>query len=100
MTDLKVISKCRYENFDSECCPAKPRSLVEKTLQGEDIGVMIYGEIVAFRPVKVFSEDYANLDYGVTAEELDQFAQKVNKELDADRKADRLKPFTGKRPRA
>lgn len=69
---------------------------LKKTLQGEDIGVMIDGEIVAFRPVKVYSEDFAQIEYEVSGEELDRFAQRVNKELDANRKAGRLKPFTGK----
>jgi hypothetical protein len=69
---------------------------LKKTLQGEDIGVMIDGSIVAFRPVKVYSEDYAAHEYGATPEELDKFVQKANQELNADRKARRLKPFTGK----
>jgi len=69
---------------------------LKKTLQGEDIGVMIDGAIVAFRPVKVYSEDYAGQEYGVTSDELDNFAQTINKELNADRKASRLKPFSGK----
>jgi hypothetical protein len=69
---------------------------LKKTLQGEDIGVMIDGAIVAFRPVKVYSEDYAQQEYGATSEELDAFVQKANLELDADRKARRLKRFTGK----
>ena len=69
---------------------------LKKTLQGEDIGVMIDGAIVAFRPVKVYSEDYAEHEYGVTPEALNEFVQKANQELDADRKARRLKPFTGK----
>jgi hypothetical protein len=69
---------------------------LKKTLQGEDIGVMIDGEIVAFRPVKVYSEDYATQEYGASAEELDKFVQTANKELDVDRKAGRLAPFLGK----
>jgi hypothetical protein len=69
---------------------------LKKTLQGEDIGVMIDGAVVAFRPVKVYSEDYAGQEYGATPEELDEFVQKANQELDADRKARRFKPFTGK----
>ena len=69
---------------------------LKKTLRGEDIGVMIDGSIVAFRPVKVYSEDYAELEYGATAEDLNKFAEAANRELDADRKARRLKPFTGK----
>ena len=43
---------------------------LKKTLQGEDIGVMIDGAIVAFRPVKVYSEDYAVQEYGATPDEL------------------------------
>jgi hypothetical protein len=73
---------------------------LKRTLKGEDVGVMIDGEIVAFRPVKVYSEDYAEHEYGATSGALDRFAEKVNKELDADRKAGRLKPFTGKLRRA
>jgi hypothetical protein len=69
---------------------------LKKTLQGDDIGVMIDGAIVAFRPVKVYSEDYAGQEYGVTSDELDNFAQTINKELNANRKASRLKPFSGK----
>jgi len=69
---------------------------LKKTLQGEDIGVMIDGAVVAFRPVKVYSEDYATQEYGATPEELDRFARKANQELDADRKAGRLKRFNGK----
>jgi hypothetical protein len=69
---------------------------LKKTLQGEDIGVLIDGAVVAFRPVKVYSEDYATQEYGATPEELDRFVQKAGQELDADRKAGRLKPFRGK----
>jgi hypothetical protein len=68
---------------------------LKKTLRGEDIGVMIDGAIVAFRPVKVYSEDYAVLEYAATPEQLDRFVQAANQELDADRKSRRLKPFTG-----
>jgi hypothetical protein len=68
---------------------------LKKTLRGEDIGVMIDGAIVAFRPVKVYSEDYAAQEYGATPDELDRFAEAANRELDADRRARRLKPFTG-----
>jgi hypothetical protein len=60
----------------------KPRltRLQKKPLRGDDSGVMIN----------------AVQEYGATPEELDAFAQKANQELDADRKARRLKPFTGK----
>jgi hypothetical protein len=32
---------------------------LKKTLRGEDIGVVIDGAVMAFRPVRVYSEDYA-----------------------------------------
>jgi antitoxin (DNA-binding transcriptional repressor) of toxin-antitoxin stability system len=73
---------------------------LKRAQRGEDIGVMIDGAIVAFRPVKVYSEDYAEHEYSVTSAELDAFADRANRELDADRKAGRLKPFTGKLKRA
>jgi hypothetical protein len=73
---------------------------LKRTLRGEDVGVMIDGAIVAFRPVKIYSEDYAEHEYGVTGNDLDSFAERANKELDADRKAGRLKPFAGKLKRA
>jgi hypothetical protein len=69
---------------------------LKRSLKGEDVGVTIDGEVVAFRPVKVYSEDYAEHEYGVTSGQLDRFAERMNKELDAERKAGRLKPFTGK----
>ena len=69
---------------------------LKRVLRGEDVGVMIDGEIVALRPVKVYSEDYAEQEYGVTPAQLDRAVASVNKELDADRKSGRLKPFTGK----
>ena len=69
---------------------------LKRTLRGEDVGVMIDGEVVAFRPVKVFSEDYAEHEYGVNGAALDKFAERVNKELDAERAAGKLQPFTGK----
>ena len=68
---------------------------LKKTPRGEDIGVMIDGAIVAFRPVKVYSEDYAGQEYGATPVQMDKFAEAANRELDADGKASRLKPFTG-----
>ena len=69
---------------------------LKRTLKGEDVGVVIDGAVVAFRPVKIYSEDYAEHEYGVTSEKLDRFADKANRELDAERKDGKLKAFTGK----
>jgi len=40
---------------------------LKRTLRGEDVGVMIDGAIVAFRPVKIYSEDYAEHEYGTNS---------------------------------
>ncbi len=69
---------------------------LKRSLKGEDVGVTIDGQVVAFRPVKIYSEDYAEHEYGVTGEQLERFTQRVNQELDTERKAGRLKPFPGK----
>jgi hypothetical protein len=45
---------------------------------------------------QVYLENYATREYGVTPKQWNAFVQKANKELDADRKAHRLKPFIGK----
>jgi hypothetical protein len=66
-----------------------------RTPRREDIGGKVDGDAVAFRPVKVHSEDYAAHEYGVTPDALAEFVQKANQELNGDRKG-RLKPFPGK----
>lgn len=69
---------------------------LKRAAQGEDIGVVVDGRIVAFRPVEVYSDDCAEIEYGVSREELDRFASSVREELEADRRAGRMKSFTGK----
>jgi antitoxin (DNA-binding transcriptional repressor) of toxin-antitoxin stability system len=71
-------------------------SWLKRSLIGEDIGVLVNGAVIAFRPVKIISEDYAEREYNVTSDKLDRFSKKVNRELDRERKAGRMKPFTGK----
>lgn len=41
-------------------------------------------------------KSYAEREYGVTTKQLDRAVARIEKELDAARKAGRLKPFTGK----
>jgi len=57
-----------------------------KALAGQDAGVVIDGRVVALRPTKVHSEDWAEVEYDVTAQELDHFVARVREENDeADR---------------
>ena len=43
---------------------------LKKATQGEDIGFVVDGKIVALRPVEVVSTDYALQEYGLTPEEM------------------------------
>jgi len=69
---------------------------LKRAANGEDIGVVVDGRIVAFRPVEVYSDDYAEVKYQVSREELGRFASAIRAELDSDRKAGRTKRFAGK----
>lgn len=51
-----------------------------RALRGEDIGIIHpTGEIVALRPTKVYSEDYALTEYGLTQPELKRAVKNINK---------------------
>ncbi len=52
---------------------------LKRALAGEDIGIMVDGEIVGLRKVKVYSEDYAQLDYGLSSKELKRAVRNINK---------------------
>lgn len=67
--------------------------LLGRALKGEDIGIVHSetGEIVALRPVKVYSEDHALLEYGVTEEEVERAYRNTVKRIDKERKAGTLK---------
>jgi antitoxin (DNA-binding transcriptional repressor) of toxin-antitoxin stability system len=44
-------------------------SLLKRAAKGEDIGILHGGQVIALRPVKVHSDDYALREYDVTEEE-------------------------------
>jgi hypothetical protein len=56
-------------------------AILSQVLDGEDIGIVHSGSgrIIALRPVEVFSEDYALLEYGLSEEELDRAVENINK---------------------
>lgn len=68
---------------------------VKKAIAGEDVGILCGGKVVALRPVEVESTDYAMREYGVTASELDRFVKRALKETERDRKAGKLRTYTG-----
>ncbi len=78
--------------------PTKARanlsSLLRRALNGDDIGIVVDGQIVALRPVAVEATDYAMREYGVTEAELTAFAKRVHEEIEQDRKAGKFTTTT------
>jgi len=57
-------------------------TILSRVLQGEDIGIVHSGsgKIIALRPVEVYSEDYALVEYGLTKKELKRAVRNINKQ--------------------
>jgi antitoxin (DNA-binding transcriptional repressor) of toxin-antitoxin stability system len=70
-------------------------SLLKRAAKGEDIGILHGGQVIALRPVTVHSDDYALREYGVTEQELDRFVKRTRQQIARDRKAGRMKTFSG-----
>ncbi|MDQ2659592.1 MAG: hypothetical protein M3Y03_04155 [Verrucomicrobiota bacterium] len=70
-------------------------SLLKRAAKGEDIGILHGDQVIALRPVKVHSDDYALREYGVTEEELDQFVRKTKQRIARHRKAGKMTIFSG-----
>ena len=68
---------------------------LKKATQGEDIGFMFEGKIVALRPVEVVSTDYALQEYGLTTEEIAAAENRLSTELKTARQRRELTRFTG-----
>ncbi|HEY5297627.1 MAG TPA: hypothetical protein VIK59_06860 [Verrucomicrobiae bacterium] len=68
---------------------------LKKAAQGEDVGFMFEGKIVALRPVEIISADYALQEYGLTSHEMAAVEKRLGAELKTARKRRELTPFTG-----
>ena len=56
--------------------------ILSRVLEGEDIGIVHSesGRIIALRPVEVYSEDYALVEYGLTEKELTRAVRHITKQ--------------------
>jgi hypothetical protein len=68
---------------------------LKKATEGEDVGFVFEGKIVALRPVEVYSGDYALQEYGLTEAEVKAAERRIKKNVAAERKRGTLKTFTG-----
>ena len=57
-------------------------AILSSVLEGADIGIVYSGsgKIVALRPVEVYSEDYALIEYGLSEKELKRTVRRINKQ--------------------
>lgn len=69
---------------------------LKRALQGEDVGFVVDGRVVALRLVEVHSADYVLQEYGVTERQTERAYRTVKAEVRAARKARRSKRFAGK----
>jgi antitoxin (DNA-binding transcriptional repressor) of toxin-antitoxin stability system len=74
---------------------ANLKTLLRRALKGDEIGIVVDGRIVALRPVAVEATDYAARAYGVTEAELTAFERTTHEKIAKDRKAGKLRDFTG-----
>jgi antitoxin (DNA-binding transcriptional repressor) of toxin-antitoxin stability system len=56
-------------------------AILSRVLDGEDIGIVHSGSgrIIALRPVEVFSEDYALMEYDLTERELNRAVRNITR---------------------
>ena len=54
---------------------------LNRAVRGEDIGIIDSGsgKVVALRPVEVYSDDYALIEYGLTGREMKRVVRNLNK---------------------
>jgi len=68
---------------------------LKKASQGEDIGFVFEGKVIALRPVEVISADYALQEYGLTAEEMKDVEKRISAEIKSARARGEVTRFTG-----
>ncbi len=70
-------------------------ALVKRALNGEDIGIVYSatGQIVALRPVQVYSNDYAFREYGFTEKQMERLEKNLATKDAAALKYAKLRPW-------
>ncbi|CAN5817802.1 hypothetical protein BH09VER1_BH09VER1_34020 [soil metagenome] len=68
---------------------------LKKATEGEDVGFVFEGKIVALRPVEVVSTDYALQEYGLTPKEMAAAEKRIGAEVKSARKRGEVTRFTG-----
>ena len=69
--------------------------LPKRAAKGEDIGILHGDQVIALRPVKIHSDDYALREYAMTEKELARFVKRMDRETAREYKARAVKRYTG-----
>jgi hypothetical protein len=69
---------------------------LQRALDGEDIGIVINGEVIGLRRVEVISSDYALQEYGVNESQLDRAVRHVRADVKKARQAGKTVRFEGR----
>ncbi len=79
--------------------PTKARAnlsaLLQQAINGEEIGIVCHGRIVALRPVEVTATDYARTEYGMGEDEISTIAANLHAKANKAIKARKARTFTG-----
>jgi hypothetical protein len=68
---------------------------LKKAVQGDDIGFVFEGKIVALRPVEVYSGDYALQEYGLSPFDMAEVEKKIGATIEKARSRGEVTKFTG-----
>ena len=68
--------------------------VLQAAAKGEDIGIVSGADIIALRKVGVYSDDYAQREYGVTPEQVETFDRFVEKRYLAAKRKGKLIELT------
>jgi hypothetical protein len=68
---------------------------LKKAVEGDDIGFMFEGKVVALRPVEVYSSDYALQEYGLSEHEMASAEKRILRDVKSARARREVTPFTG-----
>jgi antitoxin (DNA-binding transcriptional repressor) of toxin-antitoxin stability system len=69
---------------------------LKRALQGEDVGFLVDGRVVALRPVEVHSDDFVLQEYRVSEKQAERAYKAVKTAVRRARAAGQTKPFTGR----
>lgn len=86
---------CHMTTLTATNARANLSGFLRRALKGEDIGILIEGQVVALRPVKVTSTDYVEAEYGLNTEAWETTAKNLHEKGKAARQTGKAKRFTG-----